>query len=116
LTRSARSTRGVSAVSNGQDDVLLVQHLVVLQVVHQRGRHESGIAGQEHGGALDDVRGPLLQALDQIGSGTSMRRVLLSRIAAPRRQVQISRPSCRAEQQRHPSALEQFQEIGGEKA
>src|ERR1700681_3851886 len=34
---------------HGQDDVLLVQHLVVLEAVHERGRGAVGIAGQEYG-------------------------------------------------------------------
>ena len=49
-------------------------------------------------------------------SGTSMRRVLAIRIAAPRRQVQIITAISDAEQQRHPGAFEQLQQIGGEEA
>ena len=50
---------------DGQNDVVLVQHLVVLEIVQQRGRREVRIAGEEHRGARHDVRRLLLQAADQ---------------------------------------------------
>ena len=50
---------------HGEDHVLLVQHLVVLKVVQERGRRGLGIARQEHGGALDPVRRALLQHADE---------------------------------------------------
>ena len=40
-TRSSSATRGVSRGLDGEDDVLLVQHLVVLEAVQQRGRRAS---------------------------------------------------------------------------
>ena len=52
---------------DGEDDVLLVQHLVVLQTVHQRGRRAARIAGQKHGGARHALRRPLFQHRHQIG-------------------------------------------------
>src|SRR6186997_2754046 len=42
--------RGIGGL-DGEDDVLLVQHLVVLEAVHERGRRAGRIAGQEHGRA-----------------------------------------------------------------
>src|SRR5262249_25252896 len=68
---------------------LLVQHLVVLEIVQQRGRHEIRIAGQEDRGARDDVRRSLLEALIRSFIGTSMRLGFCARIQGPRRQVQI---------------------------
>ena len=61
LERDARNV----LVDDGQDHVVLVQHLVVLEIVQQRGRREIRIAGEEHGGAGDDVRRLFLEALDQ---------------------------------------------------
>ena len=50
---------------DGEDDVVLVQHLVVLEVMQQRGRREIRIAGEEHRGAGHDVRRLLFQVADQ---------------------------------------------------
>ena len=58
----ARRLRGF----DGQDDVLLVKHLVVLKVMQQRRGHEARIAGEEYRGALDEMRRAFLQALDEI--------------------------------------------------
>jgi len=51
LTRSTTSTRGVLRGFDGQDYIVLVQHLVVLEIVQQRGRHEVRVAGKEYRGA-----------------------------------------------------------------
>ena len=89
-TRSAGSTRGRVRGLDREDDVVFVQNLVVLEIVQERGRHEIGIAGQEHRGALDDVRRPLLEALNQILQRHFGAAGLLEReCAVPRRQVQI---------------------------
>src|SRR3569623_465598 len=58
----ARSLRGFDR----QDDVVFVKNLVVLEIVQKRGRCEIGIAGQKYRCALDDMRWPFFQALDEI--------------------------------------------------
>ena len=50
LTRSSVATRGVDSVIDGQHDVVLVQHFVVLETVQQRGRRALRVCGEEHGG------------------------------------------------------------------
>ena len=72
-------------------DVLLVQHLVVLEVVQQRGRRELGIAGEEHRGAGHDVRRLLLQAVQQrLERHFGLAASCWTRMRVPRRQVRIS--------------------------
>ena len=51
---------------HGQDHVLLVQHLVVLEVVQQSGGRRIGIARQEHGGSLDLMRRALFEHPHQL--------------------------------------------------
>ena len=114
VTRSSsRHARRVLG-DDGEDHVLLVQHLVVLEVVQQRGRRELGIAGEEHRGARHDVRRLLLQAVQQ----RLERHLGLARLvgkdarAAPPGQDQQHHGD--AEQQRHPGAFQQLEQVGGE--
>ena len=96
---------------NGQDDVLLVQHLVVLQTVHQGRRRTGRIAGQEYRGTGNPLRWPLFQHRHQIGQ----RKLQLARFfeqkpaAAPPgvHQQHDHGP----QRQRHPAALEYLQEV-----
>ena len=60
------ATRGVSAVDDRQDDVVLVQHLVVLQAVEERRRRAGRIAGQEDRRARNVRRRLLFQIPDQV--------------------------------------------------
>ena len=99
---------------DGQDDVLLVQHLVVLEIVQQRGRCELGSLVRNTAVPLHDMRRPLLQTLDQ-----DIERHLVTaglagqdgRAAAPRPyQYDHGDP----EQQRHPRAFKELEEIGAE--
>ena len=64
LTRSSVATRGGFG-DHGQHHVMLVQHLVVLEAVQQRGRRALGVCGEEHGGARNFERLLRLQRLDQ---------------------------------------------------
>ena len=76
---------------DGQDHIVLVQHLVVLEIVQQRGRREFGIAGQEHRGARHDVRRLLLQALAAASrAAPRCGASCCARMRVPRRQVRIS--------------------------
>ena len=99
---------------DGEDDVVLVQHLVVLEIVQQRGRREFGIAGEEHRGARHDMRRLLLQAVQQ----RFERHLGLARLvgedagAAPPGQDQHHHED--AEQQRHPGAFQQLEQVGRE--
>src|SRR6266576_2435560 len=65
LTRSAGSIRRWRDIDR-KDDVFLVQHLIMLETVHQRRRRAGWIAGQEHSGAGNPLRWPLFQHRDQI--------------------------------------------------
>ena len=51
---------------DGENDVLLMQHLVVLQTMHQRCRSKIRVAGEEHRGAGHALRRLLLQHRNQI--------------------------------------------------
>jgi len=108
----ARRLRGF----NRQDHIVLVKHLVVLEIMQQRRRHEIRIAGEKNRGALDDVRRTLFEALDQI---------LQRHLDAPGLHDENRRPPApgpdhdrhdKPEQQRHPRAFKQFQEIGTEES
>ena len=83
--RHARLLRG----HDGQDHVLLVQHLVVLQAVHQRGRRAVGIAGQEHGRARHQRRRLLGQLVDQEVERDFVLARLLEQQPEPRTQVHM---------------------------
>ena len=52
---------------DGEDNVFLMQHFVVLQTVHQRSRRVRRIAGQEYGSARHPVRRPLFKHCYEIG-------------------------------------------------
>ena len=99
---------------DGQDDVVLVQHLVVLEIVQQRGRREIRIAGEEHRRARHDVRRLLLQAADQrIDRHFDAARLLNQDAAAalPRDDQQHHQD---AEQDRQPRALQELQQVRGQ--
>ena len=97
-----------------QDDVLLVQHLVVLEVVQERGGRGLGIARQEHGRALDPVRRALLQHADELDE----RHVGLARLREQDRGA--LHPGPHQEDQgarhrhRHVAADEQLRHVGAE--
>ena len=72
---------------DGEDDVALVQHAVVLEVVHQRRRRGIGVAGQEHGRAGHPMRRLGLELAHQpVELGLVLAR-RLARLAEPRTQV-----------------------------
>jgi hypothetical protein len=54
---------------------VVVQHLVVLEIMQQRGRCEFRLAGEKYRRARHGVRRMLLEAPQQVSSGTSLRRV-----------------------------------------
>src|SRR5262249_51447313 len=72
-----------------QNDIVFVQHLVVLQAVHQRSRCISRIAGEKHGRSWDAMRRPLLKTgHERIKRHLAFTRLIKSRM--PRRQVYIT--------------------------
>ena len=93
---------------------MLVQHLVVLEVVQERRRRETGLAGEEHGGAGHDVRRLLFQVRDQAFERhfAAARLVGEERGAAPPGQNEEHHRG--TEQQRCPRALQKLEQIGGE--
>src|SRR5689334_20796087 len=97
-----------------EDDVVLVKHLVVLEIVQQRRWNEVRVAGKEDRGALDDMGRTLLKALDQIWQryfDAPGLRGQDRRTAAP---GPYHDGHCKSEQQRHPCAFQQLEEIGAE--
>jgi hypothetical protein len=52
----SKGTQGFVVVAHRHEQVVRVQHLVVLQVVQQRVGGDAGLAGQEHRRALDTRR------------------------------------------------------------
>ena len=108
-----RDLRHVLVLHRDEQDVL-VQHLVVLQVVQQRGRHVIRVAGHEHRQArhADDPR------LRQPGQERRERHAGL----LPARQQQVAPAFPRrhhagqreAQHQRHPAALDDLHRVGGE--
>ena len=90
-TRSAESTRGVVRGLDREDHVVLVQHLVVLEAVHERGRREIGRAGEKHGRARHARRRLSSRACcTRWSSGISWRRVFSNSSRLPRRHVYIT--------------------------
>src|SRR6516162_9585591 len=61
VTRHTRRIFGL----NGEDDVALVQHTVVLEVVHERRRRRSGIAREKYRGSWYPMRRLGLQLAHQ---------------------------------------------------
>src|SRR5208283_2252154 len=65
----AHAVRGIDARRvrrlDGEDDVLLVQHLVMLEAVHQCGRRAQWITGEEYRGAGHADRRLLFETGDQ---------------------------------------------------
>ncbi|KIT90115.1 hypothetical protein QT21_00155, partial [Staphylococcus aureus] len=96
---------------HGEDDVLLVQHLVVLEVVQKRGRGDLRVAREEHGGAAHVVRRALLQHPDELGEG----HVGLAGLVEEDRDAPHPGPhqddEAAGQQQRHVAALEDLQEV-----
>src|SRR4029077_1459440 len=94
--------------------VLLVQNLVVLEVVQERRGGGGRIAGEEHGGTRNDVRRLALHAVHErftrdLGAPGLGRQKVGS---APPRDDQQHHGD--AEQQRHPGAFQELEQIGGE--
>ena len=87
--------------------LLLVQHLVVLEVVHQRHRRDVRIGGQEDGRARHPVR-RRGRAASRSGrpAARCRARVLSVRMRVPRTQVHMTSDQAGADQQRHPAAVE----------
>jgi hypothetical protein len=73
-----------------QNDVVFVQHLVVLQAVHQRCRRISRIAGEEHGRSWHAMRRLLLKIGHERIERHLALRVLSNKSRMPRRQVYIT--------------------------
>ncbi len=99
---------------DGEDDVALVQHLVVLEIVQERGRRELRMAGQEHRRARHDMRRLLLEARKQrVERHLAALRLLREDVgaAAPGQDQQHHRG---AEQDRRPGAFEQLEQVGRE--
>ena len=61
LFRYARRVGG----DDGEDDVVLVQHLVMFEIMQQSGGRETGIAGQKYRGARHGMRRLLFQTAEQ---------------------------------------------------
>ena len=109
--RRAACRRGL----DGQDDVLLVQHLVVLEAVHAaRSARSSGslvrntaVPGTRCGGFFSSIA-------TSRSSGISCRRVFSNSRRVPRRQVYITHHHQAAERERHPAALDDLEQIGAE--
>ena len=83
-TRSSSGTYGTSRDAHGHAAHALVQHLVVLEVVQQRVRHDVGVAGHEHGRARHPDR--------RVGSSWSMKLLERQRVAVAACSHRISRP------------------------
>ena len=93
-----------------------MQHLVVLETVHQSRRRADGIAGQENRGAGNPLRRPLLKHRHQVGQRElELARFLEQKPAAAPPGVHQEHDDG-AERQRHPAALEYFQEVGREES
>ena len=96
-------------VDDGQDHVVLVQHLVVLEIVQQRRRREIRVGGEEHGGPRHDIGRPLLEVLDQrLERHLDAPRFLgeQPRAAPPRRHDDHQH---QADEHRQPCALDQLE-------
>ena len=114
-TRSAGVTRGVSRGLDREDDVLLVQHLVVLEAVHQRGRRALRIAGEEDRGARARAAAASFPGWRPgVRAAISSRRVFSNSSRLPRRHVYITIITHAAERERHPAALDHLEQVGGQ--
>ncbi|MNJ32764.1 hypothetical protein D3C77_274380 [compost metagenome] len=110
LVRDARPVRGVDR----QDDVLLVQHLVVLEVVHQgHGRH-LGIRGQEDGRARRSMRRTGAQHLDQVGQRQAVLARLVGQDLGAAHPGPHQHDQAAAQDQGHPGAVGNLQQVGGQ--
>ena len=115
-TRLPCSTRGVCVVSTRNDDVLLVQHLVVLEAVQQRRGRAFRIAGEKHRRPRNPLRRLSLQHAHQIVERRLEPAGFLEqepRAAPPRVHHQHDDA---AERQRHPAALDDLEHVGGKKS
>ena len=111
-TRLSASTRGVCVVSTRQNDVLFVQHLVMLEAVHQRGRRAFRIAGEKHRGAGHALRRLFLEDADEIVErGFEPARLGEQNAGAAPPRIHHQHHQA-AERQRHPAALNDFEHIG----
>ena len=83
----ARRVRGFDT----KDNVLFVQHLVMLETVQERGRRAFRVAGEEYGSARHPLRRFLFQYADEIVErGSSRRGFSKTRDLLPRRHVYIT--------------------------
>ena len=97
------------------DDHALVQHLVVLEVVHEGGGRGVGVVGQEDGGAGDALGLGLPQHADEVHrlDGVALRLAYQQGVAAhPGRH---HRDGTGGDQQRHVAAVHHLDQVGGEK-
>ncbi len=90
LTRSAGSTRGVCAVSMVRITLCSCSTLLCLRLCNSAVGTKLGSLVRKTAVPLTTWGGRFSRLLIRSVSGTSMRRVFAVRIAAPRRQVQIS--------------------------
>src|SRR6516162_5022458 len=98
---------------DGQNDVLLVQHLVVLEAVHERSRRARRIAGEEHGCARNALGRPFFQHRHQfVEWKLQLARFLEQQLASTPPGVHQKHHDG-SERQRHPAAFQHLQEVRG---
>ena len=90
-----------------------MQHLVVLEIVQQRARHDVGARRQEHAQARH-AGGALVGALQEQGSGRDSERTFSRCTRRPRRQVSMPMKTQAAMNKRQPAALGNLERIGDE--
>ena len=86
----------------------------MLQIMHQRGRRRTRIAGQEHGRARHLVRRLLLETADQRSSGTSVGASCWQGCGCRAARSTSPAPSPPANSSGTQRALEHLEQIGGQ--
>ena len=110
LCRDAREVFG----DDGQDDIVLMQHLVVLQAVQQRGGRAFRCCGEEHGRAGNAWRRLFLQRLDQRLDRHLEPPCLGGEDARAPAPGEHDGDEQAADQERHPAALRHLEQIGNQ--
>ena len=100
---------------DGEDDVLLVQHAIVLETVQQRGRRAFRIAGEKHRRSGHALRWLALEHAHQIVERGLEPAGLVEqkpRAAPPRIHHEHDDD---AERERHPAAFDDLEHVGRQK-
>ena len=99
---------------DGEDHIVLVQHLVVLEIVQERGGRRLGVAGQKHRGARHDMRRLLCQIVEQHVERYFQMGSLAPSSRAPRCPVTIISPMMPPNNSGAHAPFQQLEQIGAE--